>query len=431
MAWTAPTGANDNIDVWSLFEEANPGQARTAENFRNWWSNGGQEAVADAYNSNWQQWADLETQVLQNQPDAINFDDIMAGQNTQLYGGVDDPNTPQDESAGGIYDFMQALQDEMAAGAAQYQNAWSQSYATNAGFGTPEERDAWLKQQRDLQAMFQQGMQDPTLSAEQQKAVRAQRVEAEAQARKQAEAMFQETGSYAVLQRASDELNRANVNDAFKQTLELERENFARALSGVNQQTEIIMREVESGEKSFAYYVEAKQRGVAAALQGWQDRASMVLQETQQKIGVRQQEYDNEMAAWQAEADAIHRAAVLAMGGEKDVNDFLSETYDLYMVPLLQAEEAAQEAAAAQSAADQSARTTGFSIFAIIIGVGLIASGVGAGWGAAVLGAGLNGLLGGGSGNFFQNILKMSPATAASNPSSGPGSGSTEFSQNY
>lgn len=317
MAWEAPTGGG-TFDPWAIFEANNPGKEKTAANMTAWLAAGGEQILHNAYSEGWAAWNDA---MQQNAPGVVNYDDLMAGQNDQLYGTAANPT-------GGIYDFMQALQDEMAAGAGQYQQAWSQSYATNAGFGTPEERDAWLKQQRDLQAQFQQGMQDPTLSAEQQKAVRAQAIEAEARARKQAEAMFQETGSYAVLQRASDELNRANVNDSFKQTLELERENFARALSGVNQQTDIIMREVESGEKSFAYYVEAKQRGVAAALQAWQDRAALVLQETQQKIGVRQSEYESEVQAWQIEADAIHRAAVIAMGGDENWINYYSQFVD-------------------------------------------------------------------------------------------------------
>ena len=349
--WTTPAeggtfGAPAWADIWAQYVSAHPEASGTwnagqnAVNFSTWWAGPGQQYFMNQWNQAWDPWNETLQGWLTDSdwstpaPEAPDLGQITDWSNAQLYGT---------DGEGGIYSFMEALAAELAAGGQQYYGESRDLFAKNAGFENAEELQAWLDTQGEIQSQFQETSLHPELSGDQRKALNAQMREAEANARKQAERMYQETGSLATLQRASDELNRANVSDSFKMQLEMERENFARALSGVSQQTDIIMREVEAGERSFANYVDAKQRGVAGALASWQERAAQVLRDAEMQIGAATGQYQMDLAQWQAdraalenEGQRIREAAALAMGVPVDMLNNLSEVMNQYWQTTLQ-----------------------------------------------------------------------------------------------
>ena len=336
--WSNPTGGNWQApawnDVWSAFLKDNPGAENdTGQNkkkkFTNWWQITGSGMIAGAWNAGntawdtvWSAWntdpdrmaqftspADLVRPTTSSYfgevPLAPDNSDILDWQTAQLYGAdVDDPNTPQDETQG-IYDAVEALATELSAGSAQYNDEWLAQYAEQAGFTDPEARQAFLEAARAALIAYQaerdKYVTDSTsITPEQQKMIRQQQAEQEAKARKQAETMYQETGSYAALQRASDELNRSSVDQAVKLQMEMALQNFAAAQSAVNQQTDLIFREVEAGNASFRDYVNAKQTGLNAAMNMWQQRASQVMDEANQKMAAAQATFDNAMKTYNA-----------------------------------------------------------------------------------------------------------------------------------
>lgn len=335
--WSSPGGWQTPAwdTVFAQFNAENPdaasatGQQR-AKKFIDWWNRKGSSLIGNAWetaNTAWQQTYDAwladpdRTSTFQytgslkmpelppalTMPDAIDFSGINAWREQQLY-GVDDLNTPQDESQTGIYDIIENILNELGAGAAQYNDEWLDQYAAQAGFTDPEAREAWLSEARaqqqrymDNQTAMLENLQNNRVTEEQQKAIRQAMVDQEAQARRQAERSYQETGSYATLQRASDEINRSQVADTVKMQMEMALQNFSAAQSAVGQQTDVLMREVEAGTKSFNDYVNAKQFGLNAALSTWQQRAANVLSEAQQRVNELQQQYQNAVTAAQGQ----------------------------------------------------------------------------------------------------------------------------------
>jgi hypothetical protein len=343
--WTTPGNTFDAYSLWEDYLKQNPSISSLSglekqKAFNEWWGTGGGGAAwRSAWGAEYAPWQETITGQM-NDPDrpqgsfsgrdmpvAPSFTGLQTSRDTQLYGAEGDE---------GLYGLMNALAKELAGGSGQYNDEWSSAYAEQAGFDTPEARDKWLQEQRAQQTALQDQLAYQAkpenameISPEQQKLIRGQQREQEAKARKQAEAMYQETGSYAVLQRASDELNRASVNDALKSQMEMALQNYSTTLSAVGQQTETLMREVEAGTQSFKYYVDAKQTGITNALVAYQAEAEGVLRQYEQNFNAVQTGFSNDLAlytqaetdwkdaqdAWNAQYDQMVLAAAAAMGG--------------------------------------------------------------------------------------------------------------------
>jgi hypothetical protein len=376
--WTAPTSWTASgpsaTSLISQFYTATPGAASMTGQqryaaFQNWWQGGGNQAVMDAWNTEHNAWNTTYEQWQGDSdrtpfaysgdytnPTAPDFGSATSWQDAQLYGG-DDPNTAEVETGEGIYAAIEDIAAELAKGSEQYNTEWMDQYAEQAGFADPEARKAWLEEARRLQTEYQDKVKamvdDPTaVTPEQKKAIRSQQIEQEAQARRQAEKMYQETGSYAALQRASDELNRAAINDAYKMQMETALQNYSAALNATSQQTDIVMREVESGNASFRDYVNAKQTGLTAAMQMWQGRISQVIEQANQRIQLAQQNFDNDRALYEADykqelaeysalqdtldaqGAAIQAAERQAMG-EGNALDAMNQYYNMVLQPIV------------------------------------------------------------------------------------------------
>lgn len=417
--WTPPstgwTGTGTQ-DVWAQFLASHPevakmGALEKQKAFTDWWGTTGGNQAREQWQTayapwqetlaGWQGNVDRQASFTGILPSAPTFSGIQNARDLQLYG---------EGGTGGLYGLMSSLAAESAAGGAQYETGWEEAYAPQAGFKDAVARATWLEEQR----VVQKGLQDrlvemqanPTqVTPEQSKMIRGLQREQEIAARKQAESMYQETGSYATLQRATDELNRAAVNDAAKMQMEMALQNFSMALSTAEQQSNTLMREIEAGTKSFNDYVQAKQAGVTAALNAYERQASLVMQEAEQRLNTAQTQFRNDMTlytqakdefdksiiALNAQGDLILQAAAQAMGGTTDMETEINEYYESILQPL--AESANTTALIETGAADANAAGSSFAINAVMTALGVILlftpfSAVG----AALIGVGATGL---------------------------------------
>lgn len=386
------------------------GQQKTNA-FQTWWSNEGSQNWTNAWQEARQPWQDLYNDWLEDQggtkwggeqPETPDLGAVDQWAQEQLYGAGD---------SNGIMDMLSQLAGEASGGGEQYRGDWMNEYASQAGFDTPEARETWLAEQRanqtDLQGIVQGYAENPTqITPEQQKLIREQQRTMEEAARKQAIASYQETGSYATLQRASDELNKASVDQALKSQMEMANQNFATALAAANQQTEMLMREVEAGEQSFMYYVQAKQQGVQTALAAWQAQADVVMAQAEQKMYAMQTEFGNEQgqyeqayqewqdakAALDRQGDLIMAASAEAMGGSTDMLAEMNEWYSAIMQPMIDQWEGEIEAEASEGDRKRAGGNIAGGI--LLIGLGIIVgiatgwTGIGAGAGAGLVGLG-------------------------------------------
>ena len=159
------------------------------------------------------------------------------------------------------------------------------------------------------------------LSAEQETAARKAYGLTEQKSREQARLMAETAfgnsgGMLAKMNQAYDEANRDIADSSARFEVDLMNQDFAAKL----QEQEVYDRQFQTGQIAYQDYLDAKQAGVAQAVQAWSMRADTLLAQ-----------YNTEWGGILNQAQLIQGAAALEMGVDQHTMDMMEQAFALSM----------------------------------------------------------------------------------------------------
>lgn len=220
-----------------------------------------------------------------------------------------------------INDFMVPQNDILQ----QLQNpddtAALQREAQAMGFNTPEEL-ASAKQQMYQAMLNPQGLGDQYALRQRQN--QANVADAERRAQRLVENSMANTGSTVRMLATADEASRSISNYQMAQDAQLAQDDFEARAAQVQQNSQMYMQMVQTGQMSYSDYMDRQQQGLTAALAGY---ASQM----QQYLGA----YGADHQAMVDQFQALTNMATLQLGIDQATLDATQQLYDQQVQPIL------------------------------------------------------------------------------------------------
>lgn len=248
------------------------------------------------------------------------------------------------------------LTDEMAGGPTDAELAEAKAYAADMLGMSPEEYQNTLL---ELSQAVEGGVNEAEGMSEEERALRerANRSELrqmEARAERQIENIQANTGSTSRSLAAADEAMRS-INDAqIQQQVALADEEFRRQVAQYEGQQQMWQQMVQSGQMAKSEYLNLVQKSKAQAFQGYAAQMNAMFQQNQEYL----QRYENELRAVEASINNTYKAVMTEMGVDAALMDFVEQSYNMEMAPLLTQVDlllGQQELALAEEESNQSA----------------------------------------------------------------------------
>ncbi|HET6455432.1 MAG TPA: hypothetical protein VFI02_13595, partial [Armatimonadota bacterium] len=258
----------------------------------------------------------------------------------------------------GEYENIGRLLGTLEQGPDQWMSEADEYAARMAGFDNVEDYRAYMQSKmpgsaEDYRAQAYTDEERAALAKQGRMATSAMRDEQ----MKQFEAMTGATGSWVRGMTEYDEYNQQIADTRLQRDLAIMGEEFARAMQMQESDAQQYNAMVSAGQMSVGDYLNRRQAGITQALDGFYQQAELKLQE-----------YGTQIEGVLRQAEMIQKTALLEMGIDSHIIDYMSEQFELAMAPFY----AELEALGIQLAEDsQNADNImgGLGIFGMILGL--------------------------------------------------------------